>query len=55
MVPRTDIVPRPESVRRVELLDLEAKVDPKVIDIRPHLANARPEVRAQRSEGLRVD
>ena len=56
MVPRAEIVPRPESVRRVELMDLEATVmDPKVIDIRPHLANSRPEVRAQRSEGLRGD
>ena len=56
MVPRSEIIPRPESVRRVELMDLEATaMDPKVIDIRPHLANSRPEVRAQRSEGLRVD
>lgn len=31
------VVPRPESVRRVELLDLEVR-DPKVIDIRPHLS-----------------
>jgi lipoprotein signal peptidase len=46
MVPRTEIVPRPESVRRVELMDLEATVvDPKVIDIRPHLSRAEGRVR----------
>jgi len=55
MVPRTDIVPRPESVRRVELMDIEATlVDPKVIDIRPHLST-RSEIRGQKSDGLRVD
>jgi hypothetical protein len=48
------MIPRPESVRRVELGDL-AKSDPKVIDIRPHLAQSRPEVRAPRAEGLRGD
>ena len=30
-------VPRPESVRRAELIDLPVTEDPKVIDIRPHL------------------
>ena len=55
IVPETEIsIPRPESVRRVELVDLAAN-DPKVIDIRPHLAQTRSEVRVQRSEGLRVD
>jgi lipoprotein signal peptidase len=55
IVPETEVsIPRPESVRRVELIDLAAN-DPKVIDIRPHLAHPRSEVRAQRSEGLRVD
>ena len=44
MVPRTEVVPRPESVRRVELMEIEATlVDPKVIDIRPHLAHQRAE------------
>lgn len=34
----TDIsVPRPESVRRAELVDLAVTEDPKIIDIRPHL------------------
>ena len=34
-------VPRPESVRRTELVDLDAAIaDPKVIDIRPHLSKA---------------
>jgi hypothetical protein len=37
-------VPRPESVRRAELVDLE-QADPKVIDIRPHLAATRIETR----------
>lgn len=56
MVPRTEITVRPESVRRVELMEIEATLtDPKVIDIRPHLAQNRPEVRGQRSEGLRAD
>ena len=32
-------VVRPESVRRTEQIDLEAKIaDPKVIDIRSHLS-----------------
>jgi lipoprotein signal peptidase len=35
------VVARPESVLRTELVDLEASlVDPKVIDIRPHLSKA---------------
>ena len=55
LLPQHEImIPRPESVRRVELGDL-AKSDPKVIDIRPHLAQQRPEARAQRSEGARAD
>jgi len=41
-------IPRPESVRRAELVDLEVTADPKVIDIRPHLAMPRAEGRAQR-------
>jgi lipoprotein signal peptidase len=50
VVPESDlVVPRPESVRRTELLDLEV-TDPKVIDIRPHLAAPRPEVKGQRLE-----
>jgi lipoprotein signal peptidase len=57
IAPENEIpIPRPESVRRVELIDLEvATNDPKVIDIRPHLSQARPEVRGQRAEGLRAD
>jgi lipoprotein signal peptidase len=44
-------VVRPESVRRTEVIDLErAMADPKVIDIRPHLATQRSEVRAPRSD-----
>jgi hypothetical protein len=31
------VVPRPESVRRAELIDLAIVDDSKVIDIRPHL------------------
>jgi hypothetical protein len=55
MVPRSEITVRPESVRRVELMDLEdTMIDPQVIDIRPHLS-ARSEIRDQRSEGLRAD
>lgn len=47
-------VTRPESVRRAELIDLEAAfADPKVIDIRPHLAQTRPEPRSQRPESRR--
>ena len=39
--PETDlIVPRPESVRRAELLDQPLTEDGKVIDIRPHLSRA---------------
>lgn len=34
-MPAGDLTPRPESVRRAELADM---TDPKVIDIRPHLA-----------------
>ena len=50
------VVPRPESVRRTELADLAIEAtDPKVIDIRPHLAMARSDARAQRSEGLNAD
>lgn len=45
---RLDITPRPESVRRAELADL-ADSDPKVIDIRPHLAN-RPVARPRPSD-----
>ena len=45
------VVPRPESVRRSELLDLAATGDPKIIDIRPHLAAPpRPDFRGQRVE-----
>lgn len=41
-------VPRPESVRRAELIvDVS---DPKVIDIRPHLSLPRLDVRSQRPE-----
>lgn len=39
------IVPRPESVRRAELIDLTVTEDRKVIDIRPHLGR---EIRAPR-------
>jgi hypothetical protein len=57
ILPQDEIsVPRPESVRRVELVALEASItDPKVIDIRPHLAQASLEVRPPRTEGLRAD
>jgi lipoprotein signal peptidase len=49
-VPESDlVVPRPESVRRAELLDLEV-TDPKVIDIRPHLTAPKAEVKGQRLE-----
>ena len=49
------VVPRPESVRRAELIDLEVTGDSKVIDIRPHLtprpvSDPRPEARGQRLE-----
>ncbi|HEX6314687.1 MAG TPA: signal peptidase II [Gemmatimonadaceae bacterium] len=38
VIPENDlIVPRPESVRRNELIDRAMTEDPKVIDIRPHL------------------
>ena len=50
LLPQAEImIPRPESVRRVERLDFEI-TDPKVIDIRPHLANGRQELRGQRWE-----
>ena len=50
VVPEADlVVPRPESVRRSELLDLEI-TDPKVIDIRPHLSAPRPEAKGERLE-----
>ena len=50
VVPESDlVVPRPESVRRAELMDLEV-ADPKVIDIRPHLTAPKPEVKGQRLE-----
>jgi hypothetical protein len=52
-VTEAEEVPRPESVRRAELIDLQ--VDPKVIDIRPHLPLPRPESRLPRAEGLRAD
>jgi lipoprotein signal peptidase len=42
------VVPRPESVRRAELIDLTVTEDPKVIDIRPHLN--RTDMRPSRSE-----
>jgi hypothetical protein len=46
-----ELVVRPESVRRTELLDLEtAMADPQVIDIRPHLALQRQEARGRRPE-----
>jgi lipoprotein signal peptidase len=55
VVPEADlVVPRPESVRRSELLDLEI-ADAKVIDIRPHLSAPRPDVRSQRVEMQRFD
>jgi len=42
VVPESDlVVPRPESVRRAERMGLEVRSDPKVIDIRPHLAQPR--------------
>jgi lipoprotein signal peptidase len=40
------LVPRPESVRRAELIVLAVNDDPRVIDIRPHLNRA--EMRAVR-------
>jgi lipoprotein signal peptidase len=49
------VVPRPESVRRAELIDLEVIPDPKVIDIRPHLPLPKAENPAPRAEGLRAD
>jgi lipoprotein signal peptidase len=53
--PESDlVVPRPESVRRAELLDLEG-IDPKVIDIRPHLSAPKPEARGQRLEMQRFE
>jgi len=54
-VTETEEVPRPESVRRAELIDLQVQADPKVIDIRPHLALPRPESRLPKAEGLRAD
>ena len=48
-------LPRPESVRRARLIDLEVTTDPKVIDIRPHLALPRPQSRDLKPEGLRAD
>jgi|SRR5687768_2725061 len=50
-IPESDlVVPRPESVRRAELIDLEV-ADPKVIDIRPHLsAPPRTDFRGERME-----
>jgi lipoprotein signal peptidase len=39
--PALDPTPRPESVRRAELADAR-EAEPKVIDIRPHLAQRRP-------------
>lgn len=52
VMPQPDlIVPRPESVRRAELIDLEV-VEPTVIDIRPRLSGQRPEVRVQSSSDL---
>jgi len=53
VVPENEVeVPRPESVRRAELLDLEVVADPKVIDIRPRLALPRAEGKGHRAEGL---
>ena len=53
------VVTRPESVRRAELSDIEgAVIDPKVIDIRPHLRAegvAATKVAEQRAEGIRGD
>lgn len=43
------VIPRPESVRRIEMID-NAISDPQVIDIRAHLAPPRSEVRSRRSE-----
>lgn len=41
IAPESDlIVPRPESVRRSELIDLSTAADGKVIDIRPRLSRA---------------
>ena len=51
---RDPFVPRPESVRRAELIDLEVTVDPKVIDIRPHLPIPKPEARSQMLEAPRI-
>jgi hypothetical protein len=43
-------------VRRVELIDLEATiVDPKVIDIRPHLAHQKTDDSGQQSGERRAD
>jgi lipoprotein signal peptidase len=54
--PETDVgITRPESVRRAELIDLETTTDPKVIDIRPHLAAPKPDVRHQRLEMQRSE
>jgi lipoprotein signal peptidase len=53
VVPESDlIVPRPESVRRAELVDLTMTDEPKVIDIRPHLT--RHADRAMPPEGSRA-
>jgi lipoprotein signal peptidase len=52
VIPESDlVVPRPESVRRAELVDLPTG-EPKVIDIRPHLT--RHDVRALPPEAPRV-
>ena len=45
------VVPRPESVRRAELIDLAVTEDAKVIDIRPHLN--RVDLRPIRAESER--
>lgn len=49
------LVPRPESVRRAELIDLTVMSDPKVIDIRPHLPLPRAELGGPGTEGMRAD
>ena len=49
------VVPRPESVRRAELIDLRVVSDPKVIDIRPHLPLPRAEMGGPGAEGMRAD
>jgi lipoprotein signal peptidase len=54
-LPENEVVPRPESVRRAELMDPTVIPDPKVIDIRPHLAPPRPESTGPRAERLRAD